>query len=674
MKFIKIISGVLFVFLLSVYIVVFTPLNKSTIVPIIKSEISKASKIKNVEIPIFELSFSNLKMQLLLENQAIDVDASFDIFSKTLDTSYKIDIKDLSTFDYLSGQKLKGTFFTEGKLQGTFDNLKLDGDANVADGNIKYKLNIDKNDINNIAVNINSLDLPTLLNMINQPKYVDGKFNANVNISSLKLEQVKFAAIVNQGKFNVLVFKDNLKLNIPKSDFTLDTNINLQNKAGDFNFNFNSKLIKLITNGNIDINSLKIDTKYKVLIDQLAMLEPLIGSQFNGSFQTNGTIKGEKKSMVVDGTSNLAKGQITYNVILKDLEVDRVKGSIKKVKLDELLYIVNQPKYAKADLNVDFNINSLKNLDGQVKTTLDNGLLNKKIVKRDFNITLPKNPIFNLEANTNLNKNIIDTKVTLNSFAAKLQTTKTVFDTKTAILTTDYLLSVSDLKNLYFVINQKMRGDIKIAGDIKFDKYLTVSFNSKKFGGNINGTFIKDKLSVKITNIDSINLLNMMYYPEIFKSKVNLSLDYDTTSKKGISNIDMKDGNFLANKLSQTINKLIKKDLTTEIYKTVTIKTKINDLILDSTLFMQSKNSEIKSNKMYMDLKKSYIDAGFDIKYYNFDLGLKLKGDLTSPKVKIDAGKLLKSKAKQEVKKVIEKKLGDKLKKDLGGLLKGLFK
>ena len=104
MKFLKIIFGVLFVLLVSVYIVIFTPLNKSTIVPIIKSEISKASKIKNVEIPGFELSFSSLKMQLLLENQAIDIDASFDIFGKTLDTSYNVDIKDLSVFDYLSGQ------------------------------------------------------------------------------------------------------------------------------------------------------------------------------------------------------------------------------------------------------------------------------------------------------------------------------------------------------------------------------------------------------------------------------------------------------------------------------------------------------------------------------------------------------------------------------------------
>ena len=681
MKFVKIIVGILGLVLVSLYVVLFTPLNKTIVVPIIEDEISKASKINNVKIPDFDLSLSSLKMKLLLENQAIDVDTVFGLFDKTIDLKYVVDIKDLSKFDHLSGQKLKGTFQTNGNLKGTIEHLKLTGDAKVANGDINYNLNIDKNNINNIKAKIESIDLSVLLNMISQPKFVNGKFNAVADISSIELDKINLDANIKEGVFNVPVFQDELNLTIPKSNFKLDTNVKLKNKSGDFVFNFNSQLIELLTSGAIDLNSLNINSKYKIIINKLAMLEPVIKTKLNGSFSTKGAVKGDKKSMNIVGNSNIANSITTYNVLLKDLAVDKVKANIKNAKLDKILNIVNQPLYAKADLNLAVDINSLKDLDGNIITTLNNGVLNKKIVKRDFNISLPKKPTFNLKTVTNLDKNIIDTKVSLKTFAANIQTEKTRFDTKTATLNTDYTVSIADLNKLYFITKQKMQGDLKIDGIVKFKDYLDASFNSNKFGGSINGTFIKEKLDLKIKDVDSLKLLDMLYYPKVYASKIDLKLDYDIKTKKGISDIVMNNGKFLPNQLSQTIKKFIKKDLTTEIYKIANVKTKIDDKKLDSTLFMQSANSEIKSQKMFMDLEKSNIDAKFDIKYFEYKSSLALKGKLTSPRVKVDTSKLISSKVKQKAKEkiteVIQKEIGDKLddnlKKSVGGFLKKLF-
>ena len=677
MKAVKIIFGILVLALVSLYIVLFTPLSKTIIVPIIESKISEASKINNVKIPDFELSFSSLKMKLLLEDQQIDIDTTFGLFDKTLDLQYKVDISDLGKFNYLTGQKLRGTFNTDGNLKGTFEHLKLAGDAKLAKGDINYNLNIDKNNINNIKTKIDSIDLAVLLNMIYQPKFVNGKFNAVADISSIELDQIIFDANIKEGIFNVPVFQNELNLTIPKSNFKLDTNVKLKNKSGDFVFNFDSQLIQLLTNGAIDLNSLNINSKYKISVDKLAMLEPIIKTKLNGSFSTKGAVKGDKKSMEVVGNSNIANSITTYYILLKDLAVDKVKANIKNAKLDKILDIVNQPSYAKANLNLDVDINSLKDLDGNIITTLDNGILNKKIVKKDFNISLPKNATFDLKAVTNLDKNIVDTKLSLKTFVANIQTKKTQFDIKTATLNTDYTAKISDLGKLYFITKQKMQGDLKIDGNVKFKDHLDASFSSNKFGGNINGTFIKEKLDLKIKDVDSLKLLDMLYYPKVYTSKIDLKLDYDIKTKKGISDLVMNNGKFLPNQLSQTIKKFIKKDLTTEIYKIANVKTKIDDKKLDSTLLMQSANSEIKSNKMYMDLEKSKIDAFFDIKYYEYKSSLDLKGKLTSPKVKVDTSKLIYSKAKQKVKEVIEKqiedKLDDNLKKSLGGFLKKLF-
>lgn len=677
MRAIQILFGTLTLIILSVYIVLFTSVNKTVIVPLIEDNIADASKIKNVEITTFDLTLSSLKLQLLLENQTINVDSTFDLMAKNVDLKYDIKINDLSKFDYVSGQKLKGTFKTIGTLKGTFDNLKLSGLANVAKGDINYALNIDNKNINNIKATIKSIDLSTLMYMVNQPKFINGKFNSNIDISSLELDKIDFDANVQNGIFNVAVFKKELNLTIPKSDFKLDTDVNLVNKSGKFVFNFDSSLIQLLTNGSIDINSLNIDSKYKVSIDKLAMLEPVINTKLNGSFSTKGTIKGDKNSMKVSGFSDIANSKTSYNVTLKDLAPNKIDANIKNAKLDKILHLVNQPIYAKANLNLNIEINSLDKLNGKITTSLSKGLLNNKVIKNDFNISLPSKPTFDLKTFTSLNDNIIDTKSTLKTFAANIETKKSKFDTKTSIFTTDYLVTVPKLSKLYFITNQKMQGDIKINGDVKFKDDLTASFNSNKFNGKINGTLVKDILKLSIKDVNSLKLLNIMYYPEIYDSSINLDLDYNLTSKKGTSNLVMNNGKFLTNQLSQTIKKFIKKDLTKEIYEIAKIDTKINNQKLDSTLLMTSANSKISSKKMFIDLEKSTIDSKIDMEYFKYKIGLTLTDDLTSPKVKIDANKLLKSKAKTKVSEAIEKKLGDKLdddtKKALGGFLNQLF-
>ena len=559
MKAIKILLGILVLAVISVYVILFTPLNKTVIVPIIEGKISEISKIKSVNISTFNLSLSSLKVQLLLENQIVNVDSTFNLMARDIDLAYDVMINDLSVFNYISGQNLKGTFKTNGTLKGNLDSLKLSGLANIANGNINYKLNIDNNNINNIKTTIDSIDIATLMYMVNQPKFIDGKFNSSIDISSLNLDKINFNANVKHGLFNVAIFKKELNLNIPKSNFKLNTSTSLVEKSGKFKFAFDSSLIKLITKGSIDLNSLNVDSKYNIIINKLAMLEPIINTKLNGSFTTNGTIKGDKKSMKISGFSDVINSKTRYNISLKDLAVDKVDANINSAKLDKILHLINQPIYAKANLDININLNSLDKLNGNITTSLSKGVLNNKVIKKDFNITLPRDATFNLKTATSLDKNIINTKSILNTFAANIQTKQTLFDTKTSLLTTDYIIDIPKLSKLYFLTKQKMRGDMKINGDVKFKDNLTASFNSNKFGGNLNGTLVKDIVKVNIKDINSLRLLNMMFYPEIFDSKINLNLDYDLKSKKGNSILVMNNGKFLTNQLTQTIKNFVKK-------------------------------------------------------------------------------------------------------------------
>jgi hypothetical protein len=503
MKFIKIIIGLLVISISAIYIILFTPINKKIFIPIIEKNIKKSLKIDSVKISTFELTMDKLKLSLLLKKEKIRFNATFNIFDKTLVATYNVKINDLSLFNQISNQKLKGSFFTQGKINGKFCNIILKGQAQVAKGIVDYRLNVIDKNIKNIILNIKGLQLSAILDMITQPPYAEGTLNINAKIKSLH------------------------------------------------------------------------------------------------------------------------------------------------------------------------------NMEGLINTSIDDGLLNTKVIKNDFNISLPIYPTYTLNAITILNKNLVSTKSILNTLIAKIETKHTVFNIKTAILKTDYILSIPKLSDLFFITQKKMKGSIKINGDVTYNKSLIATFNSNKFDGNISGLLNDNQLDVNIKNINSLQLLDMMYYPKIFKSKLNIQLDYDLIKKVGHSHILMNEGQFLVTKFGRTLKKLTKKDLTAEIYKITEIKTKINNQKLNNTLFMKSNNSTITSKKIDIDLKNSIIDSSFDIQFYKIDFALNVKGDLISPKVKLDTSELLKEQVKQKIKakmkKAIEKQLGDKVKNNLGRLLKNLF-
>ena len=213
MKLIKWLFTIALVTLGVLYTALFTQFGNNILIPIVEQQAMKSTQIKDIKIVNFALSFTNFHTDILLDKQTISLKADFDIAKQIVNSSFIVNIKDLSRFNYITKQKLKGSFFTKGELKGTFDKLKLKGLAKVAKGNIDYKLDINKNNIHNIIVDIKSLDISTLLYMVNQPKYTSGKLNSKISISTLK----KLKGVIKTTILDVTLDKKNIEnyLNSP---------------------------------------------------------------------------------------------------------------------------------------------------------------------------------------------------------------------------------------------------------------------------------------------------------------------------------------------------------------------------------------------------------------------------------------------------------------------------
>lgn len=431
----------------------------------------------------------------------------------------------------------------------------------------------------------------------------------------------------------------------------------------DMVLDLDGELVKV--KGKYDLFSRTLDLNYDVQIKNLATFSKAMGTTVRGDFVTWGKAWGKFDSVFVKGGAKTANGTIAYSLNLEDNDIKNLDFDLKNLSLQKLLWMIGQPLYSDAKLFSKGKIISMNQFNGDVITIVKDGVLNYPVVKKEFEIELPKNPIYDLHIKTKLQNKKASSIVDLNSFAANVDTSKTVFNLETGVLTSDYTLMVPSLAKLYFLTNQKMRGDLRVTGDIKQDKKLFATFNLKEFDGEVNGKLDADQLSVDAKGIQISELLHMMYYPEIFKSPVDVDLDYNLVSKKGTSKIKSSNGQFLTNKAMSMLKKFTKYDMTLEVYNKVNLDTKINDTFLVNNLLMQSKNSQIQSNKLNLDTKNNTIDADIDLEYRGLKAGIGLSGNTTSPNVKLDTSDLLKVKAKEELKKKINKHLGDRLKKQL---------
>ena len=462
---------------------------------------------------------------------------------------------------------------------------------------------------------------------------------------------------------------NNSGANLVINDFTLTTSkINFDATINEKSF------IKI--NGDVNIISKTFDLKYEVDVQDLSTLKNLTNQQLNGSIKTNGTVIGDATLTTVKGKVDVAKGNAQYDVELVEFNPSSILFKANNLKIDELLYIVNQPKYAKGDLNIDANIKSanVKNLDGIVKTTISNGVVNNTLVNKDFNLQLKNLLSFKANTTTNLKVSQAVTKANVNTSMANIEVKEAVYDIANLKLNSDYKVIVNDFSKLYDLSQTKMRGKATINGNIEQSKdLLKVTGNSKILGGDLTYQLLNNKFTASTKEVEIKEVTHMMYYPTVFDSKANLDLDFNLTSKKGTLVGKLVNGHFLPNEFSTLLNTLAKFDLTKEIYETVDIKSDINDKIIQSVINMKSKNTQIDVTKSTLDLQKSTIDADILSKIKEYEIGIKVTGNMTKPNVKFDTGDLLKSKAKDEVNRFIDKNIKDEGTKDLLKNFKSLF-
>ena len=458
-------------------------------------------------------------------------------------------------------------------------------------------------------------------------------------------------------------------LNFKINKFVLTT----KNIEFDASLDKNSN-IKII--GDLLIFSKSVDIKYDINILDLSKLEKYTKQKLNGNFSTSGTLKGDSSLATLEGISDIFKSSTDYKVQLINFEPSNILFNVKNAKIDEILHLINKPKYAMGNITINGDIKNAKldKLNGNIDTKIVNGLVTNSLVNKDFKTKLVDRLTFRGDVQTDLEPNKALSKIDFYSTMANLFVKKADVDLKDMVIKSDYFLNIDDLSKLFDVTQTKIRGKIDVAGDIKKDKDLLVNGYSELLDGKLRFKLLNDDFSANIDDIEILKVLHMLYYPEIFTSKSKLKLDYNLAKQVGDLKGDLLNGQFKKNEYSTIINSFAKFDLTKEVYENISLASNINKNIIKSTINMKSNLTTINVDPSVIDTKTKVIDALVQTQIKGITFDTKISGDISNPKVKVDTKKLLESgikeKAKEKIEKTIEKKLGDKA----GNLLKSLFK
>jgi len=601
----------------------------------------------------------------LLSNLAkIDSKGSLEPATLKSDIAYDINIKELSLFRPVTNSPLRGPFATAGRIKGDRDAMQITGSSDIAASETVYDLSLKELQPEKLRAKVNKARLEKLLYMAGEPAFAGGELNVDIRLDGLDPEEMKGSAELHIAKasFNEKVLKSSYQIDLPKTAFSSDLSAELSGKDIDYTLSFLSDLAKIESKGNIQPKSMAMDLDLQLAIEKLELLKPVTGAPLRGPLALSASAKGDQKSLKVDGTAKIAGADADFDARLESFAPRSIRAKIADMQLSRLLYMVEQPHYADGVLNLNADIDDARpgRFSGKVVSTITQGRVDTKTVEKAFEFTAMPKTTFSTETLSILSKNVIDTRVDLSSTLADLKVKQARFDVEKSSLHADYRAEIPDLDRLYFATQRHLKGSVTATGELSKAKDLDFTAHSKLFGGTVDAKLHNDDLHADLRKLNTLGLLKMLIYPEIFDSLLEGKLDYNLARESGTFRATTTDGHFTKNQVLDLVKQYGKTDLYKENFVSK-LTSRIRKENIHTDLDMRSNKSSIIGKNIYLNSKTQQIDAKLDINANNNQLKVALKGDVDRPKVSVDASKLIEKELKKEAGKKINK------------LLKGLF-
>ena len=662
MKIVLWLLGLIVSLVIGVYIIAFTSVGNAILSPMIETKIQEQTKLDS-KLRTFSLRMSDFEILLDLdEHNSVYAKGTYSLLEQSFDAIYDVKLKKLETLEALIQKPLKGPLFTDGTAKGDLAFMKIDGKSDLALSSTVYHVELTDLDPTSITASIANAELVALLELAGEKQYAQGKLDVDIDFKSIKQHELDGTIVLatRQGMLNSKLMSKEFEINIPKTKFSMNLDAKLKGDDIDYTYALNSNLATIKSAGNVVPEPLQVDVTYALDVKELAVLKPITAQDIRGPLALNGTAKGSKAEMIVQGKSSIAASNTKFSTKLQDFKPVSIQANIEKLKIEKLLYMLKEPHYTNGVLSLNADMTNLKEgqLKGTVVSSITKGLLNSQYLTKEqkFKSKMPRTA-FNLSSHTSLNGDMTQTKLNFKSTLVSLDIKKANYDIKTQSISSDFKTSIPNLDKLYFITQRRLKGAMTLNGEVKKDKDLDLVVSSSIAGGVLEAKMFNDDVHVDLKSIQTIKALEMLIYPEVFSASLNGTLDYNTQDEKGKFKGDLLNGKFMDNMMFTMLQQYGNLDLYKEKFSG-SVSADINKEKLLGSLSLASNSSSIKTKDAKLDSKAKTVDAKIEVTANKHPMSIILKGNMSRPAVMIDPGDMMKN----EVKKVVGEKLNDFLK------------
>ena len=633
--------GFLVVCSLGLYVFLFTPFGNSYVASIIETKANEKG-IAAFKLQKFILTFNNINLRATIDKDStVTMSGSYDVFSKSVNINYLIDIKDLAKLKKFTNQELIGSLALAGVVKGDEKKAVVVGKSNIFDSSTTYDVTLENFEPKSIDIKMEDAKIEQILSVSNQPAFAKGITDIVVKINDTKIDSLDgdVQLNINKATLNNKVLNKNFELNLTKV-VNINGQINSQlipNKVIS-KVDVKSNLANIFLKQNIlNLKNKSIDSDYLITVNKLSDLSDFIKTSSTKGFKINGDVKGDEKLLDIIGNSNIFQSKSNYKINLKNKKPNKIDVNIKDAQLNELLAFSNQPIFANGTLDINAKIKdaNIGTLDGVVDTNLKDIKLNNKVVNKNFDLKLKKRVTLNLKANSILKGDNIISALDLKSSILNLKAKTLDVNLKTNYIKTPFDIKIENLNNLYDLTGTKLNGSANLSGDINGDeKELKIAGKSDIFSSKLKfdvllKEFKPSSLNTNIKNAKIQKLLYTLNQPSYATGLINIDANIKNADVKKLDGkVNIK---ILKGKLN---NKTVNKTYDLKLKKEISFKGDISTSLKPNTLISESKLTtslaNIVANKTIINLEDSSVKSDYEV-----DIGdLNNLYDLTNTKLK----------------------------------------
>jgi hypothetical protein len=300
------------------------------------------NKIKVLSFNLENYPYIVLELQL---NETANIILKGELSSYHIDMNYHLRGEELHFNDF----HLKERIDVNGTLFGAFSSLKITGEGEVFEGDVKYSLTSVPHSIKEMNIEMRRVNIKKMSIFLEEKSVLNGLANIDAHFGF-------FSKYAKEGQAEIYMQSasfSHIKENLP---FILNATIDFQGVEYLYRADMDADIGRIVFRNGYYHDGKQIATgEYKLYLKDIADVKKLLNHSYQGAFETSGTVTYDTRSklMEVRGKTGQFGGELSY--LYKDEYLDM---RLKKVSLKRILEQLSYPLLfvSKIDGRIQFNI------------------------------------------------------------------------------------------------------------------------------------------------------------------------------------------------------------------------------------------------------------------------------------------------------------------------------